>query len=139
MLIDVTFPGGLKVDARLAGHTVHSDQREKNEGDGSAPPPFDLFLASIATCKGFYALRFCQQREIDTEGLALTLETVKDPDTKMIRTIRTRLTLPTGFPDKYVRAVERSMDQCTVKRHMMDPPSFETESRILQTASGSES
>ena len=138
MLIDVTFPGGLRVDAQLAGHTVSSDQREMHGGDGGAPPPFDLFLASIATCMGFYALRFCQQREIDTKGLALTLETEKDPETKMIRTIGSQVTLPPGFPEKYVRAVERSMDQCTVKRHMVDPPRFETESTILELASGSD-
>lgn len=134
MLIDVTFPGGLKVDASIAGHHVRTDQREKHGGEGSAPPPFDLFLASIATCMGLYALRFCQQRGIDTEGLHLSLETEKNPDTKMISVVRTRLQLPAGFPPKYVRAIERSMDQCTVKKHMMDPPRFETESEILQGA-----
>lgn len=131
MLIDVTFPGGLKVDAHIAGHTVHSDQREKHGGDGDAPPPFDLFLAAIANCMGFYALRFCQQREIDTTGLKLTLETEKDPETGMITTIRSRLTLPAGFPPKYVRAVERSIDQCSVKKHMVQPPRFETETEVL--------
>ena len=139
MLIDVTFPGGLQVDAQIAGHTVRSDQREKHGGAGTAPPPFDLFLASIATCMGLYALRFCQQREIDTAGLHLTLETEKDPETKMISTIRTRLTLPAGFPEKYVRAIERSMNQCAVKRHMMQPPRFETESEILAGSNESDS
>ena len=135
MLIDVTFPGGLRIDAHLAGHTVNSDQREMHGGDGSASPPFDLFLASIATCMGLYALRFCQQREIDTTSLGLSLETEKDPDTKMISVIRTQLRLPAGFPPKYVRAVERSMDQCAVKKHMMEPPRFETEAEILESAS----
>lgn len=131
MLIDVTFPGGLKVDAQLAGHTVHTDQREQHGGGGTAPPPFDLFLASIATCMGFYALRFCQQRNIDSTGLQLSLETEKNPETKMISFIRTSLQLPPGFPSKYVRAIERSMDQCTVKKHMMEPPQFVTETQIL--------
>ena len=134
MLIDVTFPGGLRIDANIAGHDVRTDQREKHGGDGSAPPPFDLFLASIATCMGLYALRFCQQREIDTHGLHLSLETEKDPETKMISAVRTRLQLPAGFPLKYVRAIERSMDQCAVKKHMKQPPRFETESEILQGA-----
>lgn len=131
MLIDITFPGGLKVDAHLAGHWVHTDQRKQHGGDDTASPPFDLFLASIATCMGFYALRFCQQRDIDSTGLRLTLETEKNPETKMISVIRTHLQLPEGFPPKYVRAVERSMDQCTVKKHMLEPPRFETETEIL--------
>ena len=136
MLIDVTFPGGLKVDAQIAGHAVQTDQRERNGGGGTAPPPFDLFLASIATCMGFYALRFCQQRNIDSAGLQLSLETEKDPETKMISLIRTSLQLPADFPPKYVRAIERSMDQCTVKKHMMDPPQFVTETQILAGPAG---
>jgi ribosomal protein S12 methylthiotransferase accessory factor len=131
MLIDVRFPGGLKVDAHLGGHSVHTDQRQQHGGDDTASPPFDLFLASIATCMGFYALRFCRQRDIDSTGLRLTLETEKNPETKMISVIRTHLQLPEGFPPKYVRAVERSMDQCTVKKHMLEPPRFETETEIL--------
>ena len=139
MLIDVTFPGGLKVDAHIAGHIVHSDQREQHGGGGTASPPFDLFLASIATCMGFYALRFCQQRGIDSTGLKLSLETEKDPETKMISVIRTSLQLPAGFPPKYVRAVERSMDQCAVKKHMMEPPQFVTETEILENSVGAAS
>ena len=130
MMIDVTFPGGQAVDAHIAGHIVHTDQRQKHGGGGTGPPPFDLFLSSIATCMGFYALRFCQQREIDTEGLRLSMETERNPDTKMIETIRIQLELPNGFPAKYVRAVERSMDQCAVKKHMFQPPAFVMETEI---------
>lgn len=130
MMIDVTFPGGQAVDAHIAGHIVHTDQRQKHGGGGTGPPPFDLFLSSIATCMGFYALRFCQQREIDTEGLRLSMETERNPDTKMIETIRIQLELPKGFPAKYVRAVERSMDQCAVKKHMFQPPAFVMETEI---------
>ena len=130
MMIDVTFPGGQAVHAHIAGHIVNTDQREKHGGGGTGPPPFDLFLSSIATCMGFYALRFCQQREIDTENLRLSMETERNPDTKMIDTIRVQLELPEGFPAKYVRAVERSMDQCSVKKHMLKPPAFVMETEI---------
>lgn len=127
MKFDIAFPGGLEVDAHIAGHTIHTDQRLKHGGGDTGPPPFDLFLASIATCMGLYALRFCQQRQIDTQGLHLELETVRNPDSAMIDRICIHLTVPAAFPDKYIRAIERSMDQCTVKKHMMSPPRFETE------------
>lgn len=130
MIIDVTFPGGQAVDANIGGHLVHTDQREKHGGGGTGPPPFDLFLASIATCIGFYALRFCQQRQIDTAGLRLTMETGRHPESQMIHTIRTQVQLPAGFPPKYIRAIERSMDQCTVKKHLADPPAFLMETEI---------
>lgn len=134
MMIDVTFPGGQAVDAHIAGHLLHTDQRERHGGDGTGPPPFDLFLASIATCMGFYALRFCQQREIETEGLRLSMETERNPESKMIDTVSVQVELPESFPPKYIRAIERSMDQCSVKKHMLEPPRFVVKTEIAASA-----
>ena len=136
MKFDLTFPGGLAVDANIAGFTIRTDQREMHGGGGTAPEPFNLFLASVATCMGFYAVRFCQQRDIDTTGLHMEMETERNPDTKMIGTIRVRTELPDGFPPKYVQAIERSMDQCAVKNHMFDPPTFVMDTEISTGISG---
>src|SRR5581483_9403852 len=73
MAITISFPGGVAVDATLNGHTIHTDQPSPLGAD-SAMSPFDMFLASIGACMGYYALRFCQQRNIATDGLGLTLE-----------------------------------------------------------------
>jgi len=89
--------------------------------------PFDLFLASIATCMGFYALRFCQERDIPTDGLDLTLEPVRDESRKRVATIRVDVTAPEGFPEKYRGALLRAVDQCAVKKHLIEPPEFEVE------------
>jgi len=51
----IEFPGGT-VDAR--GETL----RVVTSQDGSAPSPFELFLASIGTCAGAYVSRFFRQR-----------------------------------------------------------------------------
>ena len=130
MQIDVTFPGGLEVEAHLPEHTVRTDQPVKSGGSGTLPAPFDLFLASIATCMGIYALRFCQLRKIDTEGLSLVMNTERDPESKQIHLIRVELRLPSGFPSKYLPAVERALDQCAVKRHMVNPPEFQLHAEV---------
>ena len=124
MNIAVSFPGGVAVDARLGGHVVRTDQ-PLPVGADEAPAPFDLFLASIATCMGFYALRFCQQRGIATDGLGLSLETVRDPEKKRLRAIRASLALPPGFPESHRPAILRAIDQCAVKKHVIEPPEFE--------------
>ena len=124
MNIAVSFPGGVAVEASLKGHTVRTDQPHPYGGD-SAPAPFDLFLGSIATCMGYYALRFCQERGIPTEGLGLSLETVRDEEKKRLSTIKVALTLPPDFPEKYKGAIGRAVDQCAVKKHMLEPPAFE--------------
>ena len=124
-LMEIDFPGGAAVSARFRGHEILTDQPARAGGNDTAPPPFDLFLASIGTCAGFYALRFCQSREIDTEGLGVTLEPVRDPETKRIATIRIELKLPPGFPERYHRVILRAVDQCAVKRHIVQPPEFD--------------
>ena len=66
-----------------------------------------------------------QERGIATEGLGLSLETVRDPEKKRLSTIRVALTLPPGFPEKYAGAIQRAVDQCAVKKHLVEPPAFE--------------
>lgn len=125
MSMEITFPGGLAVNASFKSFTVATDQRTDHGGGGSAPEPFDLFLASIGTCAGLYALRFCQERDLSTEGLALTLDVERDPERKRLAAIRLEIRLPDGFPEKYRAAIVRAADQCAVKRHILEPPRFE--------------
>lgn len=127
-MMEIRFPGGLAVEAEHKGHLIRTDQPARSGGEDSAPAPFDLFLASIGTCAGFYALAFCTQREIDTTGLKLTLETVRHPEEARLAQIKLRIHLPNGFPEKYRSAIVRAADQCAVKRHIVDhPPEFVTE------------
>ncbi len=123
--MEIRFPGRVAVEARFDGTTIRTDQDLKYGGDGSAPAPFDLFLASIGTCAGYYALRFCQERQIATEGLGLSMTWERNPETKLIGTIRLSLTLPPGFPEKYRAAIVRATDQCAVKRHLVEAPAIE--------------
>lgn len=125
MPMEMRFPGGVVVEAVHGGMTIRTDQPEKAGGGSSAPSPFDLFLASIGTCAGFYALRFCQERQLPTEGLALTMDWERSPETKLITTIRIEVKLPEGFPEKYRGAILRAADQCAVKKHLVEPPKIE--------------
>lgn len=122
--LEVTFPGGKRVDANLKNFVVPTDQPTYAGGEGSAPAPFDVFLASIATCAGIYALGFCQSKGIETEGLKLTMDVSKNEETKLIDKITLNLALPENFPEKYKAAIVRSMDLCAVKKHMITPPEF---------------
>ncbi|MDX1583420.1 MAG: OsmC family protein [Thermoanaerobaculia bacterium] len=118
----VSFPGGVAVDAEWKGHTIRTDQPEGQGGADDAPSPFDLFLASIATCVGFYVVQFCRARDLDTEGLRIEMKPSRDRDRKLITKLDLEITLPDSFPERYRTAVQRAADQCTVKRHLADPP-----------------
>jgi ribosomal protein S12 methylthiotransferase accessory factor len=122
--IAVSFPGGKKVNAQIGGLIVQTDQPVEDGGEGSAPAPFALFLASLATCAGYYALQFCLSREIPTNGMSLKTTCTFDETERRYTAVDIVLTLPTGFPEKYRDAIVRAMDACAVKKHILNPPKF---------------
>jgi ribosomal protein S12 methylthiotransferase accessory factor len=124
-MMEITFPGGVQVNARYKEFEITTDQPETNGGQNSAPSPFDLFLASLGTCAGFFALRFCQQRELPTTGMRLEVSSERNAETRRLDRVAITLHLPDGFPEKYRSAIIRATDQCTVKKALLDPPEIE--------------
>ena len=123
--IEVNFPGGKKVDGKIENMIIKTDQPIEDGGEGSAPEPFQFFLMSIATCAGIYALDFCQAREIETEDMALTMTCELDPSGRFYQKLSIDLRVPAVFPEKYKKAVVRTIDLCSVKKHIINPPEFE--------------
>ena len=123
--LNVEFPGGLRVDAIIRDQVIKTDQPIRAGGEGSAPSPFDLFLGSIATCAGIYALGFCNSKGIGTEGMSISMDLERDMNTGLISNINMDLKLPEGFPEKYKSAIINSMELCAVKKHLQTPPQFE--------------
>lgn len=124
MDIEVSFPGGKRVDAAFDGFVVATDQPASGGGEGSAPAPYDVFLASIATCAGIYALGFCQARGLPTDGLRLVQRHVFDPVTHLVSEVQLEMTLPDGFPEKYRTAIQRAVEGCKVKKTLAAAPTF---------------
>ncbi len=129
--IEVHFPGGKCVDAKIGEFHLRTDQSVKEGGQASAPEPFDLFLASIATCAGIFAVNFCESRGIDTGGMDLRMEWDWDRKKRLINCMRLILSLPEGFPEKYRGGIVKAMGLCTVKRHMLEAPEFDIQLGIL--------
>jgi len=122
--IDVSFTGGKKMQARVGDKSVCTDLPPQMGGDGTAPEPFTLFMMSIATCAGIYALNFCDAREIPTDNMALQMHYDINVTDKRVEKLHIDLKLPDAFPEKYKNAILKAIDLCTVKRHMMNPPEF---------------
>lgn len=124
-IIDVEFGENMLITAHFDGITVPTDQPVKEGGNGTAPSPFQLFLASLATCAGVYARRFCETRKLSTEGLALSVRCEFAEKEFRVENMIYELTLPEGFPDKYVSAINRAIDLCAVKKHVCNAPAFD--------------
>lgn len=127
----VEFPGGARVDAHFNGYTVKTDQPPMGGGEGSAPAPFSVFLASIGTCAGIYVLGFCKQRGLPTEGIRIVQRDMRNPMTGMVERIDMEIQVPPSFPEKYYDALVRSADQCAVKKHLEHPPKFNVHTEVV--------
>jgi len=125
MEMKIVSAGGKKVNAHYKNFIIRTDQSEGYGGDESAPEPFDLFLASIGTCAGINVIVFCQRHTISPEDITLSLYFDRNQKTHMIEKIAIDIHLPTDFPEEYKKAVTRSVDLCSVKRHILNPPEFE--------------
>ena len=121
MAMQITFGDGDRVDAVYKGKTIATDQ------EGPLPEPFELFLASIGTCTGYYVGKFCRSRDIPTDRIRLEMRRILYPDSKMIERIEIDVQLPENFPEKYRTAVVRAARQCTVTKHLDQPPVVEVE------------
>lgn len=125
MEIRVSFPGHQKVAASFEGFTVLTDQPKEAEGDGTAPTPFDLFLASLAACAGIFVLSFCRSRGLSTDGLEVIERADRDERSHRVTEIALDIVLPADFPQRYEDGVRNAANLCTVKKTLHDPPSFE--------------
>jgi putative redox protein len=130
-LVEVNFPGNKQVDAQVVGRHIPTDQSPESGGQGLAPEPFQLFLASIATCAGIYAKSFCDERGLPApEGLDLDI--ARD-DTGLITRLELSLRVDGGFPEKYDRAVSRAMGLCAVKKQLRSE--IQTDIRVVRNGS----
>lgn len=123
--MEITFEGNKKINASFHGFEIKTDQPESAGGNNSAPTPFDLFLASLGTCAGIFAVGFLQSRKLSTEGFKIKLSFDWDEASHLVKKVGMAVTLPKDFPQQYKPALIKSMELCTVKRHLTNPPEFE--------------
>jgi len=133
-MIEISFPGGLRVDAEAFGTTISTDQPARAGGDGSAPAPFLLFLASIGTCAGIYVLSFCRQRGIPTDDIRIRQSMAANPVTGALEHVGLDIQVPPSFPMKYHAALVKAANSCAVKKALENPPSFQTSVNVAGQA-----
>ena len=122
MDIEIVLGENKKVSANIDNIIIMTDQPIEDGGQGTAGSPFDLFLASIGTCTGYYVKEFCQRRNISTEGIKILQQTEYDSTTHLVTDIKISITLPESFPDNFRNAVIAAAGKCKVKRHLEKPP-----------------
>lgn len=134
MELSVYFPGKKKVDVAFGPFVVHTDQSLAHGGDGTAPEPFDLFLASIGACAGVYVVAFCQSRGIPTDNIRIEERTQFERGT--LTGITLDIVVPPTFPAKYLSALQTAASSCAVKRAFDAHPAITL--KTVQEGAGAE-
>ena len=124
MEIKVNFLDKLRLEAKFDDFTVIADQPIRYKGDGSAPGPFDYFLASSALCAAYFVKLYCNTRNISTENIRLSQNNIVDPENRYQQIFKIQVELPADISDKDRLGILRSIDRCTVKKVVQAGPEF---------------
>ncbi|MBD9414234.1 OsmC domain/YcaO domain-containing protein [Pseudomonas sp. PDM16] len=124
MEIKVNFLDNLRLEAKFDDFTVIADQPIRYKGDGSAPGPFDYFLASSALCAAYFVKLYCQTRNIPTDNIRLSQNNIVDPEDRYKQIFKIQVELPAEISEKDRLGILRSIDRCTVKKVVQAGPDF---------------
>ncbi|MFR0672337.1 OsmC domain/YcaO domain-containing protein [Enterobacterales bacterium AW_CKDN230030176-1A_HGKHYDSX7] len=124
MEIKVNFLDNLRLEAKFDDFTVVADQPIRYKGDGSAPGPFDYFLASSALCAAYFVKLYCQSRDIPTDNIRLSQNNIVDPENRYQQIFKIQVELPADLSDKDRQGILRSIERCTVKKVVQTGPEF---------------
>ena len=124
MEIKVNFLDKLRLEAKFDDFTVIADQPVRYKGDGSAPGPFDYFLASSALCAAYFVKLYCDARNISTENIRLSQNNIVDPDNRYQQIFKIQVELPEHISAHDRQGIRRSIERCTVKKVVQAGPEF---------------
>ena len=124
MEIKVNFLDNLRLEAKFDDFTVIADQPIRYKGDGSAPGPFDYFLASSAMCAAYFVKVYCAARDIPTDNIRLSQNNIVDPENRYKQIFKIQVELPADISEKDRQGILRSIDRCTVKKVVQTGPEF---------------
>jgi ribosomal protein S12 methylthiotransferase accessory factor len=124
MEIKVKFLDNLRLEAKFDDFTVVADQPIRYKGDGSAPGPFDYFLASSALCAAYFVKLYCDTRNIPTDNIRLSQNNIVDPENRYQQIFKIQVELPADISEKDRLGILRSIDRCTVKKVVQAGPEF---------------
>ena len=124
MEIKVNYLDNLRQEAKFDDFSVIADQPIRYKGDGSAPGPFDYFLASSALCAAYFVKVYCESRDIPTDNIRLSQNNIVDPENRYKQIFKIRVELPADISDKDRQGILRSIDRCTVKKVIQTGPEF---------------
>ena len=127
MEIKVNFLDNLRIEAKFDDFSIIADQPIRYKGDGSAPSPFDYFLASSAMCAAYFIKVYCNARDIPTDGIRVAQNNIVDPENRYNQIFKIQVEIPEHISERDREGMLRAVDRCTVKKVIQTGPDFQLE------------
>src|ERR1041384_1575479 len=128
--IELRYDSGDRFAMRIRAHNLLVDQPVEDGGDDMGPSPVELFVASIASCAGFYAERFLKRRGMDPFGLRVSCDyLMADERPARVAWVGVSVCVPEPLTDQEHQVLERVLEHCTVKNSLESPPLLALEVR----------
>lgn len=125
MEMEISFPKNQQVKVSWENYEITTDQLVKYGGDGEFPEPYKLFLASVASCGGYYLLKFCEARNIDHQKIKMKMVYSWKDKEKESPLFEIKIKVPEDFDEKYIIPLQKAVEQCAVKRAINSNPIFQ--------------
>lgn len=127
MKMEVSWQENFILKAKCGEHEVFADQHQSEGGTDKALTPAELFVASLGTCIGVYAVRFCKRHNLPTAGLKVLLDwtVVKDP--WRIGSIRAEIHYPHDISDSEKKGLLRLAKACFIHETILHQPEIVVE------------
>jgi len=122
----VTWLQGSRLAVEAGRHRLLVDQPEDEGGEDQGMTPVELLLASLGSCIGYFAARFCQRHHLPADGLRVTMAWEYEEKPHRVGSMTARVHLPPSVAetlDPAMRArMQKVLEGCTVHNSIAITP-----------------
>jgi putative redox protein len=117
---------GAKIQTRIDEKFVLDSDQPLPYGDDTAPAPYDIFLAGVASCTAYFAQRYCRKWNLPHAGVRVELEPIFNA-AHVLTDLKLQVRVPADFPQEHVAGLLRNAAACPVKKALESPPTISLE------------
>jgi uncharacterized OsmC-like protein len=125
LTMKVRYDSGDRFAIDIRDHEVVVDQPPEMHGDDLGPTPTELFIASLASCVGFYARRYLARHHLDADGLSVEVGYTMATKPSRVGAVSMRIVVPAGIPELRREALLAMASHCTVHNSLHTPPTVD--------------
>jgi putative redox protein len=122
----VTWLQGSQLAVDAGRHRLLVDQPEEEGGEDQGMTPVELLLASLGSCIGYFAARFCQRHHMPPDGLRVTMAWEYEEKPHRVGSMTAHVHLPQSVaaalePEMRAR-MQKVLEGCTVHNSIAITP-----------------